>query len=51
MKDNVPCGEEGGQQKYWNPTEEKCTVTKSPLCKLENKEQSHPGEWMLYISA
>ena len=44
MKDNVPCGEEGGQQTFWNPAEGKCTVNKSPLCQLERKEPPQPGE-------
>ena len=49
MRDNVSCGEENGQQKYWNPEERKCTVDKSPMCKLEDMENMvppQPGEWI-----
>ena len=44
MKDNVPCGQENGQQKYWNTEEGKCTVNNSTVCKLEAVENEDPPQ-------
>ena len=43
-KDNIPCGETDGQKKYWSTEQGKCTVTKSPLCELEDKEDPEPPQ-------
>ena len=40
IKDSVPCVEEGGQPTYWNPTDGKCTVEKSPLCQLQSVDET-----------